>query len=1092
MKRKVINHYGDWVHYPVSNLYFSRGIKPPRNIDKDGDGIVDWEDCDPNDKYKQGLWSSIKKGVSKAVNKAKSVAKNVGSAISKAYTSVDKKVGGVLPGGAPKSSSSSNSSSSRSSSKSSSSGSSSSRSSGGGGSSGGSNSSSSSKSSSSGSSSNVINSILTGKSSNPITELINKSKSSSSSKMSSNQNMSVAPQSQMNKNQMVLYNQKVKEYNQLKEKLEKTKQYQYEKSKAEREKKWHDKAWYFGDVGSMGIDAFNKLKIIGGRMFGVSWKNMTPAQQKEALKLAEEEDKLKTEELSKIYSKSKNESLGLGEGTIYAANRQGVEQAGGFFKEVGSYPDWRIARDYEEKMENIEKELISIQTGEKYEEKKMTGKELLYESTKAGASAFLQASLLGGSMSITKNVLQNAGKKVLVKTAITETENQAAKVALNTGGMILKAGGTGAEIGLKTYFYVDMAGNAYDITENLRKGKTDQAIIEGAQFVGAIYGFKAGEKFGGKLYNKFEIVTGNVAPSRTETGNVKTRPTTQQIDELTKGKNVDAYRRGPLETGGKVKPKKDKYSPKGVSNPTEQVFMRYEPGAKTRTEVTVPAFAQGPKWREMFMSNWQKNEGLSFMKRLVKSYAETPIANDVLIRQKVQTTRLPKELREKMMNEMAVRGELSKTTKKELMRYDNMISDKVREYKGAEEEELVLRKPLKVSGKRVNWVIDESTGKLVPVVESATALPRRLQNIKDWLVRRRIITKQDAVVVNSQLKLLKKYGADLKLPREHGGEHLLNVKRNIEKLIDNYPEFHDYFVRKYGSLENAKREVSVAGILHDLGKTRESSNEFGTKHGPKVANVIDAGLFNKGQKFNDKIVKAVRLHEEIDPRKVGYKVKDKFKLISPEEKILATADRIELARYGMKVDPKRLPLPDAMERNNVKVEKVNKRGKERLEKVEDVELKKYIIEKAKYNRYAPYKYNKGIKRYGNYVVDNDYNVYKIVNDYGPNYPGKGGYNSLGDYGDGGYQPGEYSEKGYTEESYGELPYKDEKKKDEKIFDMMYGDTGKSSKDKGLIGEKKGYKKQLAYEDPLMALTGKNKYSKKMNIDLTKRYGSFST
>jgi len=66
MVKKVINHFGDWVNYPESNKLYEAGIKPGLDIDKDQDGIVDWEDCDPFDVNKQGLWSSAKKYAKKA------------------------------------------------------------------------------------------------------------------------------------------------------------------------------------------------------------------------------------------------------------------------------------------------------------------------------------------------------------------------------------------------------------------------------------------------------------------------------------------------------------------------------------------------------------------------------------------------------------------------------------------------------------------------------------------------------------------------------------------------------------------------------------------------------------------------------------------------------------------------------------------------------------------------------------------------------------------------------------------------------------------------------------------------------------------
>jgi hypothetical protein len=71
-KRKI-NHYGDWLNYPISNKLYAAGVKPGRDIDKDGDGIVDWEDCDPYDATEQGIWSTITSGVKSFVSTAAKV-----------------------------------------------------------------------------------------------------------------------------------------------------------------------------------------------------------------------------------------------------------------------------------------------------------------------------------------------------------------------------------------------------------------------------------------------------------------------------------------------------------------------------------------------------------------------------------------------------------------------------------------------------------------------------------------------------------------------------------------------------------------------------------------------------------------------------------------------------------------------------------------------------------------------------------------------------------------------------------------------------------------------------------------------------------
>lgn len=92
MAKKIINHFGDWTNYPYSNWLYQQGIKPGRNIDRDGDGIVDWEDCDPYDYYQQGIWSNIKSAASKVGGAIKSAASNISSKVSNTVQSISAKI----------------------------------------------------------------------------------------------------------------------------------------------------------------------------------------------------------------------------------------------------------------------------------------------------------------------------------------------------------------------------------------------------------------------------------------------------------------------------------------------------------------------------------------------------------------------------------------------------------------------------------------------------------------------------------------------------------------------------------------------------------------------------------------------------------------------------------------------------------------------------------------------------------------------------------------------------------------------------------------------------------------------------------------
>ena len=110
----------------------------------------------------------------------------------------------------------------------------------------------------------------------------------------------------------------------------------------------------------------------------------------------------------------------------------------------------------------------------------------------------------------------------------------------------------------------------------------------------------------------------------------------------------------------------------------------------------------------MFKNNWQANKELGFIRRLVRSYAQTPIASDTIVKRVMKTKSLPEDLRNRIIHEFATKGELSSGTKKELLKHENFLSDKVREAKGMEEEEVSLRKNLKLDKSRINWVIERS------------------------------------------------------------------------------------------------------------------------------------------------------------------------------------------------------------------------------------------------------------------------------------------------------------------------------------------------------------------------------------------------
>ena len=144
---------------------------------------------------------------------------------------------------------------------------------------------------------------------------------------------------------------------------------------------------------------------------------------------------------------------------------------------------------------------------------------------------------------------------------------------------------------------------------------------------------------------------------------------------------------------------------------------------------------------------------------------------------------------------------------------------------------------------------------------------------------------------------------------KHGTQHYENVLRNIKKL-------------KFKDIKLSADELKLMAQLHDTGKIGSSS--FTTwEHGDITAQVLKAGKF-KGEQFTklpqykkDLIIKAVKTHTTIKPLKFLTSPKADVSDLkgiaqglfgTPEQKALATADRIDLTRFGIRPDPKQLFL----------------------------------------------------------------------------------------------------------------------------------------------------------------------------------------
>lgn len=138
-------------------------------------------------------------------------------------------------------------------------------------------------------------------------------------------------------------------------------------------------------------------------------------------------------------------------------------------------------------------------------------------------------------------------------------------------------------------------------------------------------------------------------------------------------------------------------------------------------------------------------------------------------------------------------------------------------------------------------------------------------------------------------------------PKQHAYPHLKNVESNMNALIDVYPEFHSELIETYESLKNARLELCKGAMWHDLLKVCSSSSRRfnGLGHGEALYFLWEN---NKSPiDFHYNVAQAIRVH-------------DSNNLITIEDKLLATADRLDFSRFHSGVDESKLPLSDAMER----------------------------------------------------------------------------------------------------------------------------------------------------------------------------------
>ncbi len=182
-----------------------------------------------------------------------------------------------------------------------------------------------------------------------------------------------------------------------------------------------------------------------------------------------------------------------------------------------------------------------------------------------------------------------------------------------------------------------------------------------------------------------------------------------------------------------------------------------------------------------------------------------------------------------------------------------------------------------------------------------------------------------------------KFKGKSQFPRGHAYPHSSDVSLNIQKLMKAHPEYNKYWIKNYGSIANAQRELTKGGMWHDIMKVSAKSEKT-NKHGQSFYDLWKAGKLPKEiQSIKPEVAKAIKIHDL--PQKYAK---------TPEAKILMTADIIDLGRYGIKVE--KLPLKGAREKiiefKDMKLDYKAKEYTSGMEKIRKDFLKDYKIEKG--------------------------------------------------------------------------------------------------------------------------------------------------
>ena len=363
---------------------------------------------------------------------------------------------------------------------------------------------------------------------------------------------------------------------------------------------------------------------------------------------------------------------------------------------------------------------------------------------------------MGAGMKLFKLGGNLASKRVILGASLRKLERMGMKTAVDHGGLLIKLVGRSGKNFIQTYFFKDTIGNVYDVTADVKAGRFNNALRKAAETGGSIGGYIGGSFVAKKAFGAGIFIKGKVRASDPEGfmkgGKVVTVQKKTQLDvvakQLLEKGTIVVVRRGVYLPGKGVVPRADFYKDTRLKRPTAGSFWRFDKllNPKDQSVLPLPLFPKdNSNYFKMLRLNWKSNKGMSVYKRYLKTVAETPVVDDILMVQKINLKDIKDlKLRKLILKEYATKGGLSKTTQARVLKNNLPISDKNREMGFHDENEFVMRDRFKFKGRTdISWTYDPSLKEYIPVVQSLKDTSR-FKNFLSVLTRKKIMTKTDA------------------------------------------------------------------------------------------------------------------------------------------------------------------------------------------------------------------------------------------------------------------------------------------------------------------------------------------------------------